>query len=267
LYSIDPEATSLALQGATGTGLWQEQSSDSLSDFFFGWLVVDVFSSSMVIIPGSTLVADQSNSWQPGTLGSVTASPASYGAKAVIGTGIGANNLTMALRNLAFDVQSDYIDTSSDPIDASSVSFAVSTSNAVLDYRANGLVIFGGSHTLASLSATNAGGSITMPIAIEVQTLNIPVDITCTTQVLTTNDTTLHFTGTIVAHRGLNILNRHLIWYLSADGQQLTLIWDASLKLQQATTLSPPDWTDFSGDPPATIPIGGVSGFFRVATP
>jgi hypothetical protein len=171
----------------------------------------------------------------------------------------------VALRNLAFEITSPPITTSNGPIDASSVTFAIySNPNSALDYRANGLVFLGGGRQLGGLSATNAGGVITQPIFAEVQTLSVPIDISFTSQVLASNDTTLHFTGVLTARRGLTILNRHLLWIPSATNrQQFTLIWDGSLKLQQATTLAASDWTDYALDPPAVISTSGPAAFFR----
>jgi hypothetical protein len=109
---------------------------------------------------------------------------------------------------------------------------------------------------------------MTLSIAAEVQTLTIPIDVTFTSRVLATNDTTLHFTGTLVAWRGLTIINRQLLWIPSpTNHSQFSLIWDGSFTLQRATTLALPDWTDFATNPPAVIPAIGPSGFFRVGGP
>jgi len=50
LFRIDPAATTLSLQGTTGTGIWQEQGPGSLSATFQGWLVVDLEASSLQIV-------------------------------------------------------------------------------------------------------------------------------------------------------------------------------------------------------------------------
>jgi hypothetical protein len=268
LFQIDPSATSLVLQGSTGTGIWQEQGPGSLAATFQGWLVVDLQASTMQIVFGSGIMADQTNSWQPPPLGSVTPTPSSYGAKTVIGSGITANNVTVALRNLAFEVLSPQLTTDSGPIDGSSVSLTVLDHNSTMDYQANGLVILRGSRALGGLNATNAGGTMTLSIAAEVQTLTIPIDVSFTSRVLATNDTTLHFTGNLVAWRGLTIINRQLLRFPSpADNPQFTLIWDGSFTLQRTTTLALPNWIDFATNPPAAISAIGPSGFFRVGGP
>lgn len=268
LFRITPTATSLALQGSTGTGVWQEQGPGSLTATFQGWLVVDIQPSSLQIVSGSGLVAYQTNSWQPGPLGSVTSTPAAYGAQTVVGSGITANNMTVALRNLAFEVRSPPVTTDNGPIDASEAGFTISDPSSTLDYRANGLVVLRGNRALDGLNATNAGGAMTLSIAAEVQTLTIPVDISFTTQVLAPDDTTLHFIGTLVAWRGLTIVNRQLLWFPSpTNHSQFTLIWDGSFTLQEATTLTPPDWADFATNPPAVISASGPSAFFRVGGP
>ena len=45
--------------------------------------------------------------------------------------------------------------------------------------------------------------------------------------------------------------------------EQLAMTWPAGLKLQRATTLSPPDWADFATDSPIAVPLNGPDAFFR----
>ncbi len=48
----------------------------------------------------------------------------------------------------------------------------------------------------------------------------------------------------------------------------LTILWwPEGFRLEHATRISPPDWTQFAERPPATIPIGAASGFFRLTSP
>ena len=42
-------------------------------------------------------------------------------------------------------------------------------------------------------------------------------------------------------------------------------IWPEGFLLERATQLSPADWQPYAATPPATIPIGGKSAFFRLA--
>lgn len=46
------------------------------------------------------------------------------------------------------------------------------------------------------------------------------------------------------------------------DGMHLT--WAAGLRLQRATTLSPPDWQNVANPSPFTVPLSGPGEFFRV---
>jgi hypothetical protein len=151
LFRIDSNATSLLLNGSTGTGIWQEQESVSLTATLQGWLVVDLQASSMQIVFGSGIVADQTNSWQPPPLGSVTPSLASYGAQTVVGSGLSANHVTVALRNLAFEVLSPQVTTDNGSIDASGVSLTIPDHSSTMDYQANGLVVLRGSRALGGL--------------------------------------------------------------------------------------------------------------------
>jgi hypothetical protein len=269
LFRVDPASTSLSLQGSTTDTLWQEQGPAGLTTTFQGWLVVDLQASSIQIVGGSSLLAGQTNSWQPGLDGSVTAAPADYGAKATIGKGITAINQTVALRNLVFELTSPPLPTGNGPINTSSVTLSIpSAGYSALDYRANGPLVLGGNLPLGGLTATNAGGGATLSILTEVQTLSIPLDLSFTNLRLPSGDTTLRFTGVVVARRGLTIVNRQLLWFPSAtNNSAFTLIWDTTLNLQMTPTLSPPNWTDFATEAPVTVSTTAPSAFFRVGGP
>ena len=269
LFRIDPTATSLTLQGNTSGSPWQEQNPGGLTTSFQGWLVVDLQSSSLQLLSGSRLLAAETNSCQPGVDGSTTAAPADYGALATSGHGITTVNELTAVRNLAFDLASPPLSTDAGPIDTSSMTLTIPSSlNSSLDYRENGLLVLTGSRALDSLNATNAGTGATFSFALEEQVLSIPINVSFTSQVLTPGDTTLRFTGVVVATRGLSILNRQLLLISSpTNPPDFTLIWDTSSPLQMSPTLNPPNWTNFATNAPVTILPTDPSAFFRVGEP
>lgn len=215
---------------------------------------------------GSEVVLDQPHLWQPGSQGSFGATPAAYGVTATSGTGIGQFNEVAAFRNLAFDISSPATPTGNGQFDSSSLAFLIPAwTAATLDYQVDHLVVIAGSRALDGLQATNAAGAATLSLVAEVQTLTLPVDLSLTCQTVSPNDTRLRLTGQVVARRGVTISKPQLLWIASPDNPKaLTLVWGSSYKLQRATTLSPPDWTDFAAVAPITVSAEGTTGFFRV---
>ena len=267
IYQIDPAQSYLTLQGSTSGVNWSEQASGSLKSSFGGWLAIDFSSPYLSFLPGSTVTASPSGNWQPGPKGSVTASPADFGGKVTVGSGLGANHLLSAVRNLEFNLSGDGIPYGGGNFDASGITFSISTNgNAVVDYRANGLVIAFGEKTLGGDSVVNsATGGLMPPIFAEVASIVIPVDLELPPQTTLAGDTTFHLTGQLVGVRGVAILRPLLIWVPSPQNpQQFTLVWESNYKLQTTATLSPPNWIDTGAVAPYDVTLDGSSGFFRV---
>jgi hypothetical protein len=269
LLELDPQAASVTLEGSTSGAAWQEQGAGSLQSAVHGWVAVDLEAGTLQFLPGSSLAFKQTNWCQPGSNGSTTPELAVFGGQATFGSGLEVTRQVAALRNLAFDLSSSALNLSTGQFDASGLVLTVSAApSPTLDFRQNGLVIIGGHHSLAGLSATNTSGAGTLQIAFEVQTLAFPIDLTLTCQTLSPGDTTLHFVGQLVARRGLTLVQPHLLWFRSpTDPSTLTLLWSTPYKLQSATTLDPPDWTDRAADAPLAIPLQRSRAFFRVVTP
>jgi hypothetical protein len=266
LFEVDPVATSLTLQGSTSGAVFQEQSAGSLTTTCHGWVVADLGASTIQLVAGSAVVLDQTNLWQPGSHGSTQATPAAYGVKATSGSGIGVLNEVAALRNVAFDLSSPPMPTDHGQFDSSGLTLSVPAgADATLDYRVDHLVVIAGNRGLDGLNAPDAAGTATLSLLAEVQTVAIPVDLPLVCQTVATDDTQLRFTGQVVARRGIMILKPQLLWIVSpTNRQELTLVWASSYKLQRATTLSPPDWTDVPAAAPVTVSSQGTTGFFRV---
>ncbi len=266
LFEIDPVSSTLNLQATTADVAWQVQGPGSLSATCHGWLAVDIGPTGLQLIVGSRLAVDQANSWQPGGQGTSTPEPANYGGKVVIGTGFSTVHEIAALRNLAFDITSDLLPTDNGQFDASGLALAIPpTSNATVDYRDNGLLVLSGHRALGGLGGSNAAGAARLSFFAEVQTLAIPINLSLPTQEIAAGEANFRFTGSIVARRGIMILKPQLIWIPSpTTPSQVTLVWSSPYKLQRASTLNPPDWSDFAAAAPVDIPLDGDTGFFRV---
>ncbi len=269
LFQIDPSQSSLTLRGTTAGIEMQPQGAGGLSASFQGWVAVDVSSASIQLIVGSSAIGLQPNAWQPGPRGAVTNTPANYGGTIATGSGIGAGHQVTAIRNLAFDLTSDPTALSNGQFDASTVSFTIpATGNPVLDYRSNGLLIVAGQRALGGLNAPNAAlsGTLAKPLNPDLGTvLTLPIDLTLPVQSTPAGETTLRFTGQIVATRGGFILQPVLLFVPapSAAGQ-VTLVWDSRYTLQTTADLGSSVWADVPAVAPLTVPFDPDIGFFRV---
>ena len=267
LYQLDPTRSYLTLQGSTSGVNWSEQATGSLKTSFSGWLAIDFSSPYLSFLAGSTATASTSGNWQPGSKGSVVPSPADFGGKVTVGSGLGANHLLSAVRNLEFNLSGDGIPYGGGDFDASGIKFSISTNgNAVVDYRANGLVIAFGEKSLGGDSVVNSATEGLMPpIFAEIASIVIPVDLELPSQTSLGGNTTFHLTGQLVGTRGVAILRPNLLWVPSTQNpQQFTLVWESNYKLQTTATLNPPNWVDTGAVAPYDVTLDGSSGFFRV---
>ncbi len=269
LFQIDPNQSSLALHGTTAGIEMQPQGAGGLSASFQGWLAVDVGSASIQFIVGSSAIGLQTNAWQPGPRGAVTNTPANYGGTIATGGGIGAGHQVTAIRNLAFDLASDPTALSNGQFGASTVTFTIPTrGNPVLDYRSNGLLIVAGQRALGGLSTSNTAlpGTLAKPLNPDVGTvLTLPVDLTLPIQSTPAGETTLRFTGQIVATRGGFILQPVLLFIPAPPAAgQFTLVWDSRYILQTTADLGTGVWSDVPAAAPLTVPFDPDIGFFQV---
>lgn len=267
LYQLDPTRSYLTLLGSTGGVNWSEQSPGSLKSSFSGWLAIDLSSPYLSFLPGSTVTASPSGNWLPGPKNSVTPSPADFGGKVTVGSGLSANHLLSAVRNLEFNLSGDGIPYGGGDFDASGITFSISnTGKAVVDYRANGLVVAFGEKSLAGDSVMNsATDGLMPPIVAEVASIVIPVDMELPPQTSLGGVTTFHLIGQLVGVRGVSILRPILLWVPSTQNpQQFTLVWESNYKLQTTATLNPPSWVDTGAVAPYDVTLDGSSGFFRV---
>ena len=269
LFQIDPGQSSLTLHGTTAGIEMRPQGAGGLTANFQGWVAVDVTSASIQFIVGSSAIGLQSNAWQPGPRGAVTSTPANYGGTIATGSGIGAGHQVTAVRNLSFDLSSDPVALSTGQFDASATTFTIpAKGNTVLDYRSNGLLIVAGQRALGGLSSANTApsGTLAKPLNPDLGTiLTLPVDLTLPVQSTPAGETTLRFTGQIVAERGGFILQPVLLFVPapSAVGQA-TLVWDSRYTLQTTANLGSGLWSDVPFPAPLTIPFDQDVGFFRV---
>ena len=167
---------------------------------------------------------------------------------------------------MTFDVTSNPLALTGGSFDSAGLLFRfIDTNNAVLDYRASGILSSSGSKVLSGLATNKVAGVSTLVSAGGVETLTIPVSATYSFSLLLPDDSTITLTGQLVATRGGGTLPPEVVFVPPAPAAtDLKLTWSASYKLQRATQLSPPNWADYATDSPITIPFSGPGEFFRV---
>lgn len=282
LFRVDPEQSTITLQARLhpSSGIqpdvdWQEQAPGSLTTALKGWLAVDISDTGIQWLIGSWVTALQTNEWQPGNLGSNHKLPANFGGQATLGSGITSNHLLAAIRNLEFDLVSEGLpQTDSGPFhfdfDAAGISFTLPfVARTVLDYRENGLVILGGQLPLAHSPSTNQVTDGSWNRSIDTApTLTIPLNITLAPLALPGSALELRWVGVIVAVGEGGFIRPQppviLQVLSSSEPDRVTLVWGSSHRMQQATTLQPPDWTDVMASPPWEVSMSETSGYFRL---
>ena len=266
LFEIDSVRSALGLEASTSGVPWDEQSAGSLRATFHGWLAIDNGDNTVQFIAGSSLIADETEAWQPGVRGSATTSPASYGGVNVVGTGLNSVRNLTATRSLAFDISGAPLPMTETGFDVSGLVFTIPNSdNASLDHRSSGLLVTAARRALGGLTATNAPAEGHFSFAAEVQTLSVPVDITFKVQTTSPGDTTLHFTGTVVGHRGLSLRRPVLLMVRgSKDPGEVTLVWGDTYNLETSETLNPPAWVPYEGPGPLVLTNSAAQGYFRL---
>lgn len=194
VYNLVPAQSSLTVSGTFGNQTLTPQTAGSTTTSYSGTIVANVGATTISFPGGSAInAANQGSNQQPGNEGLPGSAQANYGFQANLapfGTGFAV------IRGFTLDITSNAINFAGTSI-PSEETFAVSTGN--LDFSSS--IAFdrrdmsgdsGGNATAAAGSLISGGPT---------QTLTIPVNFTVTESTITTNDTVLTFTGTLVATR------------------------------------------------------------------
>lgn len=227
VFTVDPEASTIALSGSVtvlGNRLdFAPQGPGSLTTRYTGTLLVERTPTSLRVVEGSTLEALNSGDWEPKSDGSVGTEPANYGAM-VSTLFVSAK---AALRRLKLDVSSPAVPLNNGAFDSAGFGFTISTnSGASLDYRASGLLSSSGSEPLSGYSTNRVTTGGTLISAGGTETLTIPVDAEYKFDLLSSGDTTVNVTGTLLARRSAEPPFR-IDGFRLADGA-LVLDWTAA---------------------------------------
>ena len=268
LFQVDPAQSVLTVTGSSGGAAWQEQATGTLTTSWEGWLVADLGDTALRFLVGSTLNGEQTNLVLPGNPSPTVASAAEFGGKWTFGSGLSTTHALGAVRNLHFDLSSDFIPLNSGSFDASLTTFSVPAKDKpVLDFRANGLLVELGHRALGGIVSANAAAEGTLKLFAEVQTLTLPVDLSLPAGSLPGGDTTLRLTGKIVARRGIMIRLPVLLQIPSATVPgQFTLVWSSTYQLQRTSTLNPANWTPVTDPAPLDVGPTEDAAFYRAVS-
>ena len=265
-FTLDPTRSAITLSGSASGAALQPQAAGSLATTFEGTIVLDVGAVEVNFPGGSRVIPQELNSWQPGPAGADGSAPASYGGKATIGSGFFSVSAVAATRRLSFDLLSAPLSFAAGSFNAEGLQFRfVETNNPVLDYRTTGLLNQRDGQPLQGLATNKLAGASTLVTAGNVQTLTIPVDAAYRFELLLPDDSVLQLTGQIVATRTIPDGAPEIVIAPVAPGaNSMSLSWPAGFKLQKATRLLNPDWTDTGATSPATIPFVNAGEYFQI---
>lgn len=274
-FTLDPARSSVTMGGTVSalgqTAPLQEQAAGSLTARYSGTIPVEFGEDTIRFLPGGSLVPAEDRAWQPMSGGAEGSAPGSYGTKATLLVfNIFPVNAVAASRGLVFDTGSPELPVTGGtfPTADLAVRFA-EESGSLVDYRVTGQLSLEGTRVLAGILTNRVSAAGSLATVDGVETLTVPVDADFSFLIegdlgLATFD--LRFTGQLVATRASTPEPEVVFTPPSAAGGPLVLSYpDALYKLQRATTLTPPDWTDVADvTSPVSIPPEGPGAFFRV---
>jgi hypothetical protein len=212
VFTLDPTQSSLTLSGtietSLGNGTLMQQGPGSLTTTYEGTVAVDVgrFASSIAFLgSNSSVVADNSGSWQPLPGGGSGSAPANYGGQ----TSISFASALAAVRSLTVTASTNAEpmtpDSSGTGYDfTSDQTLSIVTGNLDYHYSAGIFGSGGGTTSVAGYSAQNqASHGYIFGDGVSQLTLQAPIAVTYTATFSTPigNVTaTLHINGQIVGH-------------------------------------------------------------------
>jgi len=196
-YTLVPELSSITITGTVLGSPLLPQNGASTTTTYSGSIQADRTGSQLTLTGGSTIdAALQPLPQQPSENGTAGSAPADYGFTVSLGF---LGTVLAAARDVALDA------TTAGPL---TVGAGGALSGSAIDFSfVGGEVDFNGAGTVGERSLVgetgpnDAAAPATLTSAGLVETLTIPVSATFTTSFVSSDDTTLSVTGTLVATR------------------------------------------------------------------
>ena len=267
VFTIDSSQSQVAASGTVIGGVLTPQGAGALSTSYSGIFNADVTGSTIQFTGGSTIIAQNSGSWQPDEDSLPGTAPANYGAKANV-TYIIPITFYGALRNIVLDLTSPEISIIGGGFPASNLVFSSTSPAAVLDYYST---VISGSVALNGYATNAIATQATLTSSGSTQTLVIPIDATFRFKLLSANDTTVRLTGQLVATS--SAAAPPIIHFIAVTNQTVTVTAENSTEQSQllvstnltawlpasaTTTTNNLGWIIF------TTPLNGPKAFYRV---
>ncbi len=191
-FTVDPTASTLTISGMNlFVGAFVPQGPNSLVTVYTGTIDARVCGGA-ITFNSAAVAASINGTWEPAAGGMAGSAPADYG--------IAFETVTFppafaAVRNLVFNMTSSSIGVTAGGFDSTQIT--LSASSGTTDYTGP---LGSGTIDLTTLaSGPNRAMSGLLTINGNVETLTIPIQFSQTFTVISQNDTTATFTGTIVA--------------------------------------------------------------------
>ena len=278
-FNIDQSKTTAVCSGdvaVQGLGIFPltTQATGSLTTAYSGTLLVEVTAGTVAFDAASLCSAQINGNWSPLSGGSAGTASGNYGGKV---NAAGLQNVDVTVRNAAFNIASAAIPLSGTTFNGSSANFTFSSGGGgVLDYRATGISPKNGTRALTGVSSNGVSPNGSLVTSGTTQTLSLPVDTTYTLTLISTNDTTLHIKGMLVATRSIATV-AGAPTQISISGDNITLSWPSTIG-EKNRIESTPDlktWGTLNGSLTSastvtsyqTPKIGPVGYFRRVPLP
>lgn len=269
VFVLDDSQSQVTLSGTVAGTAFTAQGPGSLTTHYNGHINADISGSTIQFPGGSVLNALTNGVWQPAVGGSVGTGPADYGAVASVNLGIFSANVYGAARNIVLDLASPMLSVTGGSFDGSSLVFGFATNTATLDYN------YGSGSTIAltGYSTNTVANGATLSTNNGVLKLAIQIDTQFTFSLLSSDDSTLHLTGQLVATNATAVAAAPVFQSVAVSNQSLVMtVQNATAQSQLMVSTNLTNWmpatgtttTNSSGSVIFTAPMSGPKGFFRV---
>lgn len=266
VFTVDSSQSQIAAGGTVAGSSFSAQGAGALTTSYSGTINANLSNSSIQFTDGSTIVAANSGTWQPASGGTSGSAPANYGAKASI---YGVITVYGALRNIALDVTSPAITITNGGFSSSGLVCSFINGGAILDYYSS---IESGSQTLDNVFTNTVATPATLSTNAGVRTLVIPIDTQFSLTLLSTDDSTVHLAGQIVATNSVAAAIP-VIHSLSVTNQSIMVAAEnATAESQLLVSTNLIDWTPATATTTTNdsgwiifeAPMDGPRAFYRV---
>lgn len=283
-FTLDPARSTIELSGtvnAFGLSLaLKEQAPSSLDVPWTGASGANVSGVGIEFVTGNRITLPDSRNWEPGPYGVPGVAPASYGMLASVELGSIAVIGKIACRHWSLDTFTTNLTLQDGTFLARRVRFPFfDETNSVVDYhflsRTGGpgdpdfapsspytTNIVAGRHIVSGSLTNRATNSARVAIENGLETLRVPMDAIYTFTVTNGNNRfrfSMVFTGELVGV----VTPKVEIVAPQTSGQPFRVSWPLGYKLQRATRLADPDWTDHSSQSPLEVAATGAAHYFR----